>query len=49
LLMKVDRKKFESLVSRLLEQKPSKQESLKTGEKKKTAKIIPPTSQSDQR
>jgi hypothetical protein len=47
--MKVDRKKFESLVSRLLEQKPSKQESLKTGEKKKAAKIIPPTPQPHQR
>jgi hypothetical protein len=40
--MKVDKQKFEALVGRLLEQKPSKQESLKTGEKKKVAKIIPP-------
>ncbi len=43
--MKVDKQKFEALVGRLLEQKHSKQESLKTGEKKKTGKIIPPTSQ----
>jgi hypothetical protein len=47
--MKVDRKKFENLITKLLEQKPSKQETLKTGEKKKAAKIIPPTPQPDQR
>jgi hypothetical protein len=41
--MKVDREKFEHLVSKLLEQKPSTRDSLKTGEKKKTATIIPPT------
>jgi len=39
--VKVDKQKFEALVSRLLEQKPSKRETLKTGEKKKTATIIP--------
>ena len=48
--MKVDKDKFESLVSRLLEQKPSKQETLKTGEKKNSATIIPPSKpQPDQR
>jgi hypothetical protein len=47
--MKVDKQKFEALVGRLLEQKPSKQESLKTGEKKKAATIIPPKPQPDQR
>jgi hypothetical protein len=43
--MKVDRQKFEALVRRLLEQKPVKQESLKTGAKKTTATIIPPKPQ----
>ena len=43
--MKVDKQKFESLVRKMLDQKPEKRESLKTGEKKKTGKIIPPTSQ----
>ena len=33
--MKVDKKKFEALFRKLLEQPPSKRESLKTGEKKK--------------
>ena len=46
--MKVDKQKFEALVGRLLEQKPSKRESLKTGEKKKTATIIPSKPQPDQ-
>jgi hypothetical protein len=45
--MKVDKQKFETLVRRLLDEKPSKQETLKTGEKKKTATIIPP--KADQR
>jgi hypothetical protein len=40
--VKVDKKKFEALVGKLLEGKPSKRETLKTGEKKKTATIIPP-------
>jgi hypothetical protein len=40
--MKVDKEKFEALVGKLLEQKPSKRETLKTGEKKKAATIIPP-------
>ena len=43
--MKVDQQKFESLVRQLLEQKPEKRESLKTGEKKKAATIIPPKPQ----
>ena len=48
--MKVEKKKFEDLFKRILSQPPSKRESLKTGEKKKTAKIIPPTTpQPDQR
>jgi hypothetical protein len=48
--MKVDKDKFEALVSRLLDQKPSKQETLRTGEKKKSATIIPPSKpQPDQR
>jgi hypothetical protein len=47
--MKVDKQKFEALVGRLLEQKPSTRESLKTGEKKKAATIIPPKPQPDQR
>jgi hypothetical protein len=46
--MKVDKQKFEALFRRLLAQPPAKQETLKTGEKKKTAKIIPPTSQPGQ-
>jgi len=41
--MKVDKKKFEALFRKLLEQPPSKRESLKTGKKKKSATIIPPT------
>ena len=40
--MKVDKQKFEAVVGKLLAQKPSKRETLKTGEKKKTATIIPP-------
>jgi hypothetical protein len=48
--MKVDKDKFEALMGRLLEQKPAKQETLKTGEKKNSAMIIPPTKpQPDQR
>jgi hypothetical protein len=43
--MKVDKQKFEALVGKLLDQKPTKQESLKTGEKKNAAKIIPPRPQ----
>jgi hypothetical protein len=43
--VKVDKQKFESLVRKMLDQKPEKRENLKTGEKKKTGKIIPPTSQ----
>jgi hypothetical protein len=43
--MKVDKQKFEALVGRLLQQTPSKRESLKTGKRKKTATIIPPTPQ----
>jgi hypothetical protein len=41
--MKVDKQKFEALVGRLLEQKPAKRETLKTGEKKTSATIIPPS------
>jgi hypothetical protein len=40
--MKVDKEKFEALVGKLLQQKPTKQETLKTGEKKNSATIIPP-------
>ncbi len=40
--VKVDKQKFEAIVGRMLEQKPSKQGTLKTGEKKKAGKIIPP-------
>ena len=40
--MKVDKEKFEALVGKLLQQKPTKQETLKTGEKKKRGTIIPP-------
>jgi hypothetical protein len=40
--VKVDKDKFEALVGKLLQQKPTKQETLKTGEKKKTGTIIPP-------
>jgi len=51
--MKVNKQKFETLFRKLLEQPPSKRESLKTGEKKKSATIIPPTpakgSKADQR
>jgi len=48
--MKVNKQKFEALFRKLLEQPPSKRESLKTGEKKKAATIIPPTEpKSDQR
>ena len=39
--MKVNKQKFETLFRKLLEQPPSKRESLKTGEKKKSATIIP--------
>jgi hypothetical protein len=46
--MKVDRKKFETLLGKLIEQKPSKRESLKTGEKKNSATIIPPKPQPNQ-
>jgi hypothetical protein len=46
--MKVDKEKFEALVGKLLEQKPEKRESLKTGEKKKSGTIIPPRPQPDQ-
>jgi hypothetical protein len=41
--MKVAKDKFETLFRKLLAQPPSKRESLKTGEKKKSATIIPPT------
>jgi len=47
--MKVDEQQFESVVRRMLEQKPEKRESLKTGEKKKAATIIPSKPQPDQR
>ena len=40
--MKVNKEKFEALFRQLLKQKPSNRESLKTGEKKKSATIIPP-------
>jgi len=40
--MKVDKEQFEALVGKLLRQKPTKQETLKTGEKKTQATIIPP-------
>ena len=43
--MKVDKHKFEALVGKLLEQPPTKRESLKTGEKKKSATIVPPSTQ----
>jgi hypothetical protein len=43
--MKVDEQQFESLVRKMLEQKPEKRETLKTGEKKKAATIIPPKPQ----
>lgn len=43
--MKVDKGQFESLVRKMLEQKPEKRETLKTGEKKKTGTIIPPKPQ----
>jgi hypothetical protein len=39
--MKVDKGQFEEVVRRMLAQKPEKRESLKTGEKKKSATIIP--------
>lgn len=39
--MKVDKQKFETLVRKMLDQKPEKRETLKTGEKKKAATIIP--------
>ena len=38
----VNKGDFEALVGKLLQQKPTKQETLKTGEKKKEATIIPP-------
>jgi hypothetical protein len=40
--MKVNKEKFEALFRKILEQEPSKRETLKTGEKKKSATIIPP-------
>jgi hypothetical protein len=40
--VKVNKDKFEALFRKLLEQKPATRESLKTGEKKKSATIIPP-------
>lgn len=43
--MKVNKEKFEALFHKLLEQKPETRESLKTGQKKKAAKIIPPQPQ----
>ena len=43
--MKVEKEKFEALLKRLLDQPPSKREALKTGEKKKSAMIIPPKPQ----
>jgi hypothetical protein len=46
--MKVEKQKFETLLRKLLEQKPSKRESLKTGEKKTSATIIPPKPQPNQ-
>jgi len=47
--MKVDKQNFEALVRKMLDQKPEKRESLKTGEKKKAATIIPSKPLSDQR
>jgi hypothetical protein len=46
--MKVEKQKFETLFRKLLEQKPSKRESLKTGAKKNSATIIPPKPQPNQ-
>ncbi len=43
--MKVSKDKFEALFRKLLEQKPQSRDSLKTGEKKKGATIIPPKPQ----
>ncbi len=43
--MKVDKEQFESVLRKMLDQKPEKRESLKTGEKKKAATIIPPKPQ----
>jgi hypothetical protein len=43
--MKVSRDKFEALLRRLLDQKPEKRETLKTGAKKKSGTIIPPKPQ----
>jgi hypothetical protein len=40
--MKVNKDQFEAVFRKLLEQQPSKRETLKTGEKKKSATIIPP-------
>jgi hypothetical protein len=40
--MKVSKEQFETVLRKLLEQKPEKQETLKTGAKKSAAKIIPP-------
>jgi hypothetical protein len=46
--MKVDKQQFESIVRKMLDQKPEKRETLKTGEKKKAGKIIPPKPQPNQ-
>jgi hypothetical protein len=46
--MKVDKQKFEAVLGRMLEQKPTKRETLKTGEKKKGAMIIAPKPQPNQ-
>jgi hypothetical protein len=43
--MKVSKSKFEAVFRKLMEQPPSKRETLKTGEKKKAATIIPPKPQ----
>ena len=44
-LMKVEKDKFEAVFKKLLDQGPSKRETLKTGEKKKSQTIIPPRPQ----
>ena len=46
--MKVDKGQFEKIVRKMLDQKPEKRESLKTGEKKNSATIIPPKPQPHQ-
>ena len=44
-VMKVNRAEFEAIFRKLLEQKPQKRESLKTGQTKKSRTIIPPKPQ----